>query len=92
MLCCAVPCRAVLCYTVNNVFLVLILIVLCFSASTMDDLQMKELQDQLEAEQYFSVSLPPGTLLFQANPGLGLVLVSLFKLNITFKKQREHHH
>lgn len=26
-----------------------------FSASAMDDLQMKELQDQLEAEQYFSV-------------------------------------
>lgn len=29
---------------------------LLFSSSAMDDLQMKELQDQLEAEQYFSVS------------------------------------
>lgn len=26
-----------------------------FSASAVDDLQMKELQDQLEAETYFSV-------------------------------------
>ena len=30
---------------------------LVFSSSAMDDLQMKELQDQLEAEQYFSVSI-----------------------------------
>ena len=35
---------------------VLILVILLFSSSAMDDLQMKELQDQLEAEQYFSVS------------------------------------
>ena len=31
--------------------------VLYFSASAVDDLQMKELQDQLEAETYFSVKL-----------------------------------
>ena len=31
--------------------------VVCFSASAVDDLQMKELQDQLEAETYFSVKM-----------------------------------
>ena len=37
--------------------------VVCFSASAVDDLQMKELQDQLEAETYFSVKMIPAFLI-----------------------------
>jgi hypothetical protein len=39
------------------IFLLINSVKLVFSSSAMDDLQMKELQDQLEAEQYFSVSV-----------------------------------
>ena len=39
-------------------------LILTFSASAVDDLQMKELQDQLEAETYFSVIVKFITLSF----------------------------
>jgi len=51
-----------------------------YSDNEVDDLQMKELQDQLEAEQYFSVSWVILIFIWQVQwyvgPGLAIVEVS----------------
>lgn len=47
------------------------------SASAVDDLQMKELQDQLEAETYFSVRANPSALRFHSKAELHFIVRTL---------------
>ena len=51
----------ILYYTMWNTYTVVYFFF--FSASAVDDLQMKELQDQLEAETYFSVKMTAASII-----------------------------